>query len=78
MSADVAVWLKLAATFFSVMLGAHHTTSWTEGSWSRAATGRGEFFLYFTIDGEQARRARAALEAADCLCHEVLDGPHSY
>jgi len=78
MSAEIAAWLKMATTFFTVMFGAHHTTSWTEGNWNRGNERRGGFFLYFTIDEEQGKKARAALESAGVLCHEVLDGPRSY
>ena len=70
-------WVKLATRFFSVMFGAHHTTSWTHGDWDHGKES-GRFFLYFTLDGAAADKAKAALDRAGVLCNEHLDGPQHY
>ena len=73
-----APWVKLTAHFVRVMLRAGHTTSWMTGTWGPTGDERGRFFLYFTVNTEQAVRAEAVMRGADLLCNEVLDGPRTF
>jgi len=81
MVAEVATWVKLFTHFLMVMFSAQHTISWTEGTWEKkeaAEVREGGFFLYFTIDVNEGRKAKEALKRAGVLCNKVLDGPQNY
>ena len=77
MSDVIDIWFRFFHRFIVIMFRAHHTTSWTEGTWSdRGENGR--CFLFFTVDDDVAAKAKAALDHAGVLCNVVLDGPQSY
>jgi hypothetical protein len=58
-------WLEHLRTMMNEMLAGGHRTIWSLGS---------NDLVYFTFNGENARKAAAALDEAGCLCPTVL-GP---
>lgn len=81
MATEIALWVKVFTHFLAVMFGSHIPTAWTDGTWDKKETTEiraGGFFLYFTVDGDAGRRARAALQVAGVLGKRIEDMPHNW
>ena len=57
--------------FLDVMAAAGHSTSWSTGNAARDDE-PAQFFLFFTIDTERAKKVQEVLEREGLLCHTDL------